>query len=160
MNEMKASAKGLCIAVLLSTLFGCATVDFDYPKPESRAPTDTHETTLGSYLHGLADEHPGEAGFYPIGDGIEALSIRLLLAARAEVSIDAQYYLIKNDVVGNAFINVLLNAADRGVRVRLLVDDVFTGGYDAALASLDAHPNFEIRISIPSRAAQPASWMA
>ncbi|MCH8278877.1 MAG: phospholipase D family protein, partial [Proteobacteria bacterium] len=64
-------------------------------------------------------------------------------------SIDAQYYLIKNDITGNAFIHALLQAADRGVRVRLLVDDMFTGGYDAGMAGLDSHPNFEIRIFNP-----------
>jgi len=71
------------------------------------------------------------------------------LAERAERSLDAQYYLIKNDIVGKAFINALLRAADRGVRVRLLLDDIFTGGYDAGMAGLDSHPNFEIRIFNP-----------
>ena len=82
-------------------------------------------------------------------DGIDALSARLLLAQRAERSIDAQYYLIKNGITGSAFILSLLRAADRGVRVRLLVDDVFTGGYDAGMAGLDSHPNFEIRVWNP-----------
>ena len=133
----------------LILLSGCATVDFDYPKSESYAPTKTDDTVLAGYLDGLAAEHPDQAGFYPIGDGIEALSVRLLLAARAEVSIDVQYYLIKNDIVGNTFIRSLLDAADRGVRVRLLVDDIFTAGYDAGMAGLDSHPNFEIRIFNP-----------
>jgi putative cardiolipin synthase len=84
-----------------------------------------------------------------MNDGIDALASRLLLAERAERTIDAQYYLIKNDIVSHAFINVLLRAADRGVRVRLLVDDIFTGGYDAGMAGLDSHPNFEIRIFNP-----------
>jgi len=134
---------------MIAVLSGCATVDFDYPKPESSAYTDTGDTYLGKQLAGLADQHPGEAGFYPLSDGIDALASRLLLAERAEKTIDAQYYLIKNDIVSHAFINVLLRAADRGVRVRLLVDDIFTGGYDAGMAGLDSHPNFEIRIFNP-----------
>ena len=64
-------------------------------------------------------------------DGIEALSARLLLAERAEVSIDTQYYLVKTDNASMAFIHALLRAADRGVRVRLLIDDVF-GELDVA----------------------------
>ncbi len=130
-------------------LSGCASVDFGHPKTVSTAPTDTGETYLGRQLEGLAEKHPGESGFYPLADGIDALAARLLLAERAERTIDAQYYLIKNDITGNAFINVLLRAADRGVRVRLLVDDIFTGGYDAGMAGLNSHPNFEIRIFNP-----------
>jgi putative cardiolipin synthase len=130
-------------------LSGCASVDFDYPKPESSAPTDTGDTYLGKQLVGLADAHPGKSGFFPMSDGIDALAARLLLAARAERTIDAQYYLIKRDTSGHAFISSLLRAADRGVRIRLLVDDIFTGGYDAGMAGLDSHPNFEIRIFNP-----------
>ncbi len=135
--------------VILAAICGCASVDFDYPKPASSALTDTTDTYLGKQLHGLAEDHPGKAGFYPLSDGIDALAARLLLAERAERSIDAQYYLIKRDNVSHAFINVLLRAADRGVRVRLLLDDILTGGYDAGMAGLDSHPNFEIRIFNP-----------
>ena len=134
---------------MFAILCGCATVDFDLPKPESTAPTDTADTYLGKQLVGLAEAHPGKAGFYPLSDGIDALAARLLLAARAERTIDAQYYLIKSDVTSYAFILALLQAADRGVRVRLLLDDIFTGGYDAGMAGLDSHPNFEIRIFNP-----------
>ena len=146
---MKISLRHYCLVAIIALFGGCATVDFDYPKPASTAYTDTGDTYLGKQLLGLADQHPGEAGFYPMVDGIDALASRLLLAERAERTIDAQYYLIKNDIVSHAFINVLLRAADRGVRVRLLVDDIFTGGYDAGMAGLDSHPNFEIRIFNP-----------
>lgn len=133
----------------LILLSGCASVDFDYPKSETHTLLDTSDTHLGRQIAGLADEYPGESGFHTLSDGIDALAARLLLAERAEVSIDAQYYLIKQDTVGTVFIDYLLQAADRGVRVRLLVDDVFTGGYDAGMAGLDSHPNFEIRVFNP-----------
>ncbi|MBL4576450.1 MAG: hypothetical protein JKY51_10210, partial [Opitutaceae bacterium] len=138
-----------CLIAILATLCGCASVDFDYPKTESTTPTDTSDTYLAKEIEGLAKKHPGEAGFYPLADGIDALAARLLLAERAERTIDAQYYLIKRDTVSYAFIDALLRAADRGVRVRLLLDDIFTGGYDAGMAGLDSHPNFEIRIFNP-----------
>jgi len=138
------------IPVLVASLLGaCASVDFDYPKPASSALLDTDDTYLGRELAGLPEQRPGEAGFYPLADGIDALASRLLLAERAERSIDVQYYLIKSDITSNAFVRALLQAADRGVRVRLLLDDVFTGGYDAGMAALDSHPNFEIRIFNP-----------
>ena len=138
------------LATALVALSGCASVNFDYPKTASTAIHDTGQTYLGKGLEGEVEAHPpGESGFFPLNDGIDALAVRLLLAENAEHSIDAQYYLLKNDVVGRAFINALLNAADRGVRVRLLLDDIFTGGYDAGMAGLDSHPNVEIRIFNP-----------
>lgn len=131
-------------------LAACASIDFDYPKEDSRAFTDTDNTHFGKMSAVLVAAHPsGESGFYPMNDAIDALATRLLMAERAERSIDAQYYLIKPDVVGNVFIEVLLRAADRGVRVRLLLDDILTKGYDAGMAALDSHPNFEIRIFNP-----------
>ena len=134
---------------LVLALSGCATVDFDYPKTETTAVTGTADTYIGKQIAGLAEQHPGEAGFYPMSDGIDALASRLLLALRAERTIDAQYYLIKNDIVSHAFLNALLDAADRGVRVRLLVDDFLLGGFDTGMAALDSHPNFELRIFNP-----------
>ena len=111
---------------------------------------NTEQTHLGTRVaHLIADQADGTSGFYPLIDGIEALSARLLLAERAEMSIDTQYYLVKTDNASMAFIHALLRAADRGVRVRLLLDDVFTKGYDAGMAALDAHPNFEVRIFNP-----------
>lgn len=149
LEDMTGLFRRCSLIAIIAALYGCATVDFDYPKPESTAPTDTADTYLGKQLEGLDEAHPGKAGFYPMSDGIDALAARLLLAERAERTIDAQYYLIKSDISSHAFVHALLRAADRGVRVRLLVDDIFTGGYDAGMAGLDSHPNFEIRIFNP-----------
>jgi len=138
----------LTLALLLSA--GCASVDYDYPRSESYFVPDTQDTYLGRQLGPIAVNQPqDQSGFYPMNNGIDALASRLLLAERAEVSIDVQYYLIKNDIVGRAFINALLRAADRGVRVRLLLDDMFTSGYDIGMAALHSHPDFEIRIFNP-----------
>ncbi len=130
---------------------GCASIDFDHPKTASTAipPQQTSDTGLGRLLEGPTSANPGRAGFYPVADGINALAIRLLMAERAERSIDAQYYLITDDLVGHVFIESLLRAANRGVRVRLLLDDIQTKGYDAGMAALNSHPNFEVRIFNP-----------
>jgi putative cardiolipin synthase len=136
----------LLLAVLLG---GCASVDFDYPKQESTAILDTNDTRLGQRISPLLPQHPGESGFYLLSDGIEALAARILLAERAERTLDAQYYLITNDDIGFIFIGSLLETADRGVRVRLLLDDIQTKGYDAGMAALDSHPNLEVRIFNP-----------
>lgn len=113
--------------------------------------SDLEDTYLRRRLHGLADQHPGESGFYPLTLGVDALAARLVLAEKAEQSIDAQYYQVTNDLVSQGFFDVLLRAADRGVHVRLLIDDVFTRGYDAGLAGMDSHPNFSIRVFNPFR---------
>jgi putative cardiolipin synthase len=138
--------------VTLAFVSGCATIDYDYPRTESTFNPDTADTYLGREIAPDVAEMPrDQSGFLPLRDGIDALAARLLLAEQAEKSIDLQYYLIKNDIVGRAFIYALLRAADRGVRVRLLLDDMFTSGYDVGLAALYAHPNFEIRIFNPFR---------
>ena len=133
--------------VVLAT--GCASVDFDYPKTRSTAFEDTADTHLARQIGDLEDKQPGTAGFYLLSDSLDSLAARLLLAKRAERSLDAQYYLITNDHVGFVFIGLLLDAADRGVRVRLLLDDIQTKGYDPGMAALDSHPNFEVRIFNP-----------
>ena len=136
-------------ALLIMSIAGCASVDFDYPKIDSRALQTTDQGTLAKQFSARVAEHPGEAGFYPIYGGVDSLALRLLMAERAEFSIDAQYFLIHDDLVGNVFVNALLRAADRGVRVRFLLDDVLAKGLDPGLAALDAHENFEVRIFNP-----------
>ena len=137
------------LCVLAGPLSGCASVDFDYPKQESRAVLDTDDTFFGRQLDLLPPQPPDQSGFLLLIDGIEALATRLLIADLAERTLDAQYYLITNDDIGYVFIGALLQAADRGVRVRLLLDDIQTQGYDAGMAALDSHPNFEVRIFNP-----------
>lgn len=147
---MNVRAKRIILLIWLVAACGCASIDFDYPRTASSTLVDTSDTFLATQFADNIAMHPSnEAGFHPMYDGIDALAARLLLAKYAERSIDVQYYLIKDDVVGQAFINALLSAADRGVRVRLLLDDIFTSGYDAGMAALHAHPNFEIRIFNP-----------
>ncbi len=146
--------------LLASVLCGCASIDFDYPRVESSAPSDTDQTWLGQRYAAVEAAIPsGQSGFYPLENGIDALTARLLLANKAERSIDTQYYLIKTDTTSYAFLDALLSAADRGVRVRFLLDDVFTVGYDAGMAGLDSHPNIEIRIFNPfNRGAMGRAW--
>jgi putative cardiolipin synthase len=134
---------------LVFVLGGCASVNFDYPKTESTYIADTDDTYLGKRIADIVDQHPGESAFLMQSDGVDALAARVLGAFHAERSIDVQYYLIKADPIGLVFIEALLAAADRGVRVRVLLDDVFTVGYDEGMAALDDHPNIEIRIFNP-----------
>ena len=146
--------RNLLIVAALIGLGGCASIDFEYPRTASYVLTETDDTYLGRQIAEADFDYPSDqSGFHPLRDGIDALAARLLLAGRAEKSIDVQYYLIKDDIVGRAFILALLEAADRGVRVRLLLDDMFTSGYDVGMAALNSHPNFEIRVYNPFKRA-------
>jgi putative cardiolipin synthase len=135
--------------LLASILAACATAPFDYPKNYSEALVDTDNTSLGKEVAEWTGAHPGQSGFYPLIEGLDALGVRLAMIDAAERTIDAQYFLMKPDSAGRLFAGKLLQAADRGVRVRLLLDDIFTTVDDSALLVLNQHPNVELRLFNP-----------
>ena len=93
------------ITLILLSAAGCATIDYDYPRTEAYYLPETSDTHLGRLVEPEVERRPSDqSGFYPMNDGVDALAARLLLAERAEKSIDVQYYLIKNDIVGRVFI--------------------------------------------------------
>ena len=142
----------LIIFVALPALLlisGCATLPENFERPVSHAYTDADGTRLGKTFHDEKAAHAGQSGFLLLASGLDAFVARALLAHSADRSIDAQYYLFHDDLTGRLFIDQLLKAADRGVRVRLLVDDMDLGGRDLGAASLDSHPHMEVRIFNP-----------
>ncbi|MDH3330169.1 MAG: phospholipase D family protein [Desulfobulbaceae bacterium] len=128
---------------------GCAVLPENINRSYSEAFTDTDTTALGKVVNENSAVHPGKSGFVLLGNGLDAYVARAVLAEVAERSIDVQYYLYHNDLVGLLFSYKLLQAADRGVRVRLLVDDIGTAGRDLGIATLASHPNIEIRLFNP-----------
>ncbi len=139
-------------ALALSTLLfaaGCATVDLDVPREPSYAIEPATDTRLKRSIDDWRAENPGPSGFYPLSDGTDALGVRLLLMQAAEETIDVQYFLMKPDTAGIAFAASLVAAADRGVRVRFLLDDIFTTTDDLTLMLLDRHENIEVRLYNP-----------
>jgi cardiolipin synthase C len=137
------------ILVFAGLLANCATVPFDQPKSHSIAITDAGNTTLGRAVADWSALHEGLSGFYPLSKGMDALGVRLRLAEKAEKTIDLQYFLMKNDTAGAVVVNALLKSADRGVRVRFLLDDIFTTVPDRSFLLMNQHPNIEIRIFNP-----------
>ena len=129
------------IVVFIGLLAGCATVSFEQPKSYSIAISDADDTPLGQYAAYETAQHEGQSGFYPLRQGMDALGVRLRLAEKAEKSIDLQYFLMKNDTAGAVMANALLKAADRGVRIRFLLDDVFTTVPDHSFLLINKHPN-------------------
>jgi putative cardiolipin synthase len=148
---MSNSDKILCfISVLILLLIaGCATLPKNFERPVSHAYTDTSDTSLGEIRRDEKNAHPEQSGFLLLESGLDAFVARAVLADAAERSIDAQYYILHSDLVGKLFIDLLIRAADRGVRVRLLVDDLQFGDRDRAAAILDSHPNIEVRVFNP-----------
>jgi putative cardiolipin synthase len=118
-------------------------------RKSSAAPTDTDDTRIGRAAARLSAAHPGDAGVCLLASGSDAFAARMLLAARAERTLDAQYYIWRGDRTGTLLFEALRAAADRGVRVRLLLDDNNTSGLDPLLAALDAHANVEVRLFNP-----------
>lgn len=100
--------------------------------------------------------HPGKSGLHALPNGPDALDARLALASMAGRSLDLQYYIWRSDESGKQLIAELLRAADRGVRVRILLDDLGTSASDDGLLALDAHPRIEVRLfnPIPTRSAR------
>ena len=137
------------VTVLCIALSACASVPFDYPKEHSVAIADTADTTIAQNVAEWTEAHDGLAGFYPLIEGMDAFGARLYLINAAERSIDLQYFLMKDDIAGRIVSAALLRAADRGVRVRFLLDDIFTTVADEVLARLDQHENIEVRLYNP-----------
>lgn len=135
-----------CLATACSRLPLIATPD---SRSVSAALSDTADTTLGRAITGQLALHPGLNGVHPLPDGLDAFAARMLLARRAERSLDVQYYIWRNDLTGTLLLQALVDAARRGVRVRLLLDDNNTAGLDGALAVLAAQPNIEVRLFNP-----------
>lgn len=151
------------LALFLASMLlsGCIGYDFkDVDKdPSYMLPlTDTSDSQVGRTFEELLEQNPGKSAFYIQNDGIDALATRILMSGRAKYSIDAQYYLFSRDETTLAYVGALLAAADRGVRVRLLLDDILTSGYDRGMIALDSHPNMEIRLYNPFLR-RNARWM-
>jgi len=136
----------LCLTV---TLVGCAGLRRDVPRPPSEAWLHPEDTALGRALGDQIAEHAGQSGFYLLGTGLEALSMRAGLAENTQRTLDLQYYTLQEDVTTQLLLYRVLRAAHRGVRVRLLIDDMYAVGRDFDLASFSLHPNIEVRLFNP-----------
>lgn len=119
--------------------------------PSHAIAADRVETPLDRAIAPMEQAHPGQAGLALIADNLDAFAVRALTARAAGRSLDVQYYIWKADLTGNLIVHELLRAADRGVRVRLLLDDLNAHAKDSVLAALDRHPNAEVRMFNPSR---------
>lgn len=143
--------------LVLAVLFVCASFAFQafYPVPEagtrqdSKAIPASADTRLGAWVIPKAEADPGRSGVARLGDGLNAFATRLDLIDSAEASVDIRYYIWQKDITGLLLLDAVRRAADRGVRVRLLLDDNGVADIEPELAELSAHPNIELRLFNP-----------
>ncbi len=130
-------------------LTACGTLPSLENRHASTAFTDTGDTQLGRAIAPRLAANPEKSGIYPLYDSHDAFAARALLAQAVQRSLDVQYYIWHQDTSGTLLFEALHAAAERGVRVRLLLDDNNTAGLDETLVVLDAHPNIEVRLFNP-----------
>ncbi|MBC7780185.1 MAG: phospholipase D family protein [Proteobacteria bacterium] len=135
----------LFVALLVG---GCGTLPLRPDLPVSAARAPTSDSPLAR-IAAASIPSPELSGVRLMPLGVFSLDARLELAQRARNTLDVQYYEIKNDLTGRLLLRHLRDAAMRGVRVRLLVDDLFTAGNDSLFAGLAAFPNVEVRLFNP-----------
>jgi cardiolipin synthase C len=147
------------LALALSILAGCASLPQHVKKSPSTALDDPQDTTLGRIV-AASEEGKGHnlSGIRLLSSGEEALDSLVALADHAERTLDIQYYIIRQDESARALLQHVRSAADRGVRVRLLVDDLNTAGEDRRFMHLGQHPNVEVRVFNPFPGGRSATW--
>ncbi|CAO1652947.1 Phospholipase D [Parasphingorhabdus sp. NYA22] len=130
-----------------------ARVTFRLPSLADRpASSATKTATSGPLLKPVAhllEEHPDKSGVYALSSGLDAFGARGLLAREAAQSLDVQYYIWHGDLTGLLLLESLREAAERGVTVRLLLDDNGISGLDPILSELNMHPHIEVRLYNP-----------
>lgn len=145
--------RGWMMATLIVS--GCAKWPEESGKAHSEAIADFQRTRLSQRL---PPEHSSHSGFRLLSDGTEAFAARLTLADLAEKTLDLQYYMIRNDEISKTIAYSLVEAAERGVRVRILIDDLYALGAGFELSLLNAHENIEIRVFNPFRTRGSVGW--
>lgn len=142
------SLGALLLPLTVLWLAACSGVPPMPPRDASVVLTATDDTRIGQAVH-AANPGDGRSGLRMLSDPLEAFAARMLLLATAERSLDVQYYIWRPDTTGTLLLDALRQAADRGVRVRLLLDDNGIAGMDPLLAALDAHPMAQVRLFNP-----------
>lgn len=121
----------------------------DWTHRHARAGKHGHDPSWCGAFVPQEQKHPDKDAFHLLADGVNALLARIVLANAADRTLDLQYYIWDDDLTGRLLANAVLKAADRGVRVRVLLDDLGTGANDQVLLAISSHPNIEIRLFNP-----------
>jgi putative cardiolipin synthase len=152
----KCCACFLAALVMSVVLAGCSSITKDFVKQPSSALPQVSDTASAQYIGAVLNQHPGQSGFRLLTRSSNALMSRIAIIDQARHSIDLQYYIFKNDATGRLVAQHLLAAADRGVRVRMLLDAMDLTNEDRVLGALDAHPSFQVRLFNPFGTRSPS----
>jgi putative cardiolipin synthase len=140
----------LGVAVLTALAAACASIPgADYPKETSTALDRPESTTLGREVASDGQMHGGNSKFRLLSDGTESFVARGEMAAAAERTLDIQYFAFQDDETGKLLVDSLVRCADRGVRVRLLIDDAEDVTSNPQITALAAQQNIEVRVFNP-----------
>ncbi|AET94298.1 phospholipase D/transphosphatidylase (plasmid) [Burkholderia sp. YI23] len=137
------------LIALTLLMTACASLPPQSARVQTHALTDTANTRLGAAFASSEAAHPGDNAFHLLIHGMDALIARVILSERAERTLDLQYYIWHDDLTGREMAASIMRAADRGVRVRLLLDDLGTNADDQFLLALASHPNVQVRLFNP-----------
>ena len=148
---LQIASRLLAFIAVAAFVSGCATLPpgSSYPKTESSALAQPELTRLGRQFADAARRNPGASGFRMLAVGVDGFLARVQMIDAAERTLDLQYFIFRTDETGKLLAAAVLRAADRGVRVRLMLDDGETKPGDEQMAALDAHPQIEIRVYNP-----------
>src|ERR1700730_3648652 len=149
---MRLLNRGIATGLLLTTIVaGCASLPpgSSFPKKPSAAFAHPEETRVGKIFLDQAHAHPDQSAFRILPVGADGFAARMQMIKAAERTLDVQYYIFSADSTGLLVTDSLLAAADRGVHVRILVDDGETTAGDEQILVLAAHPNMEVRVFNP-----------
>lgn len=136
--------------MLLLTLSGCSTLPKYYPsKPVYAYDIDTSQTHLAQMIAPLKSMNPDLTGYHVLNDPLDALAARIHLIDQSEKTLDLQYYIWDNDRVGSLALYKIIQAADRGVKIRLLIDDNNAKSMEAIYLALDQHANIDVKLFNP-----------
>lgn len=120
-------------------------------KPSRALPVSDGETSLDTSVADMLRQHPDQNGLSLLANNLHAFVARVQSARIAGRSLDLQYYYWTDDLTGGLLGKEIIAAAERGVRIRLLLDDINTRGGDSTYLALDSHPNIEVRLFNPVR---------
>ncbi|WP_374667386.1 phosphatidylserine/phosphatidylglycerophosphate/cardiolipin synthase family protein [Acinetobacter sp.] len=153
--KVRNPAQSAAIVLGCSLILGlpaCSTLPKQTPQPMEYAfSTPTDATPLAKIVLPLRNANPGLTGYHVLYDPLEALAARMELIKKAEKSLDLQYYIWDNDKIGSMALHSIIQAADRGVKVRLLIDDNNSKKMEGIYLALDQHANIEVRLYNPYR---------
>ena len=139
------------IFLIVACLAACAQLKPRPTLPDESAIPPGEDSRLDQVIGPAEAEHPGESAFRLVKEGSEAFVTRVQSARLAGRTLDVQTYIWHADLTGIFIAQQLLEAADRGVRVRLLVDDMDARAKNVGFAALAAHPNIDVRMIQPLR---------